>query len=307
MPHEEFLLTRESAFPDSFEADFYLSHATDVQSKDQALEHFEAIGRTAGFPGSPGTSKKMLLDRVRQLGADAILEIGPGSNPALVGDNVWYFDVKSRDELVQRYQNDPSVQNVPNEIHFVHPEGDLRSIDRQFGVVVSSHVIEHTADLVDHFEAVSSLLLDGGYYVLLAPDKRYCFDHFKEETILEEVIVQNMLDDGGRSRFYKCYLLERMRRAHNSAKQHWDGDHGTIAYEKSKWDEAIASASRAFENPVQRYGYHNWFFTDRSFEAIVAQLHKLGCINLAPLAVYNTVRDSFEFGAVLRKGGAVTG
>ena len=297
----EFPIDHDAHFPQSFDPDFYKSQTKDVSEEIDPLAHFENVGRRAGLPGSAGCSKRWIVEKIRRMQVNSILEIGPGCNPIISGEGVFYFDVKSREQLIERYRNTEQIENVPSEIHYVQPNGDLTPISMKFDVVISSHVIEHTTDLIDHFQSVYALLYDGGYYVLFVPDKRFCFDHFKDETQFEEVITQHYVGDSGWSRFLKCYLLEKNRRAHNVAQRHWGGDHGKIEVDKGILDDAIKSARSVFENPIDRFGYHNWFFSDISFEYIVTQLAKTGKIDLKPYAIYNTVRNTFEFCAVLKK------
>lgn len=42
-----------------------------------------------------------------------ILEIGPGAKPRLVGENVYYFDVKSEQELRRRYEGVAELKSIP--------------------------------------------------------------------------------------------------------------------------------------------------------------------------------------------------
>ena len=301
MSDDQFLKEPGGHFPPAFDEAFYKAQAKDLHGDMDPRYHFDTYGRAAGLPGSTGCSKRALVERIYSLKPSSALEIGPGCNPILSGDGVFYFDVKSREQLFNRYRNTEHADKVPSEIHFVHPDGDLSQIPQKFSLVISSHVIEHTADLIDHFAAVSGLLEEGGYYVLLVPDKRYCFDHFKNETQFEEVLSQHYVGDGGWARFLNCYLLENTRRAHNEAARHWDDDHGEFEVDKAKIERALETARSVYENPVERFGFHNWFFTDRSFDFIVSRLARTRLIDLEPIAVYNTVRKSFEFSAVLRK------
>ncbi len=72
---------------------------------------------------------------------------------------------------------------LPN-IHFVSPTGNLEIVNECFDVVLNSHCIEYQPNLITHLNHIESILNPGGYYFVLEPDKRYCFDHFIPESSL---------------------------------------------------------------------------------------------------------------------------
>ena len=55
---------------------------------------------------------------------------------------------------------------------------------------LSCHSIEHQLNFIQHLQDVSELLNDNGYYVIILPDKRYCFDHFIKESTIADIICQ---------------------------------------------------------------------------------------------------------------------
>ena len=61
-------------------------------------------------------------------------------------------------------------------IDYVSSDGNLNIIKDKFDYVLSSHCVEHQPDLILHFKNVEKLLKKQGYYFLIIPDKRYCFD-----------------------------------------------------------------------------------------------------------------------------------
>lgn len=150
------------------------------------FEHFDSKGYKAGIPGSAGCDQGYFIRLINHLQPQSILEIGPGSSPKLHGDGVYYFDVKSRTQLLNRYPDRQA--HIPKNIHFVEENGDLYIIDRKFDIVFSCHMIEHAPDLISHLQMVHNLLVPGGYYFLIVPDKRYCFDHFKPESTTADVL-----------------------------------------------------------------------------------------------------------------------
>lgn len=71
---------------------------------------------------------------------------------------------------------------------------------------------------------VEKLLNPGGYYFVLAPDKRYCLDHFIPESSLAQVIEMQIENKGFHS--MRTFLESRSLTTHNEFLRHWKGDHG---------------------------------------------------------------------------------
>jgi hypothetical protein len=101
---------------------------------------------------------------------------------------VKHFDVLDQASLVQRATElHRAAQNVPR-IDFVSAEGDLSVISEEFRLVLSSHAIEHTPDLIKHLVEVDRILSEDGVYALVVPDCRYCFDHFISSSTIAEIL-----------------------------------------------------------------------------------------------------------------------
>ena len=254
------------------------------------------------------------------------LEISPWDSPFLRGDNVKYFEVMNAEDLrkatvaVQR-----KLDTLPEKIDFVGAKGDLSVINEKFDIVFTSHVIEHCPDLVEHFRGVSRILNAGGLYILIIPDKRYCFDYYHSESTISEVIEA----------FAGKYKNPRLAtvinfaytRTHNDAKLHWLGFHGErYGYRKTPPTEGDARAEILGEyffddgreanfqdiaHLVEKYAEalnkgayisaHNWRFTPDSFGYIVNMLNKLNILDLRLFRLCHTLWGRQEFVAMLEK------
>ena len=241
-----------------------------------------------------------VLETVRD--TQAILEIGPFYNPMLRGHNVSYFDVLSREEMVARLEGTPGSDvlqaQIPH-IHYVSKTGDLSIVEGTFDHVISSHNIEHQCDLVRHLEQIHRLLRPGGLFLIICPDKRFCFDHFLSESNLAMVLVahhENRQRHSGQSGLEHRVLLGQ-----NDSMRHWHGDHGAPSIREDP------NARQRVEQVVQAYDngdspdVHAWQFTPDSFRAMMEDLYRLQYISLRCLKVYPTEYGSIEFVAVLKK------
>jgi SAM-dependent methyltransferase len=278
--------------------DFYRRTNADLRgfTNQQLADHFAQYGLVEGRAGSELATREGLLKLIPSSGL--VLEIAPWFKPAVRAPHVRYFDVFDINELRRRAKNSGGNPDDCPEIHYVSPLADLSVIPDTFAAVISSHVIEHQPDLVRHLTKVADLLEPGGYYFLMIPDKRYCFDHFFPASTIADVldahIRKRMLHDP------KSILEYRLLRTHNDPGRHWNSDHGMplMNENSSIIQDAIAEASRYDQEYIDT---HAWRFAPKTFRDVTATLLALGITSLEPLRVYNTVRDSNEFTAILQK------
>lgn len=255
-----------------------------------------------------------------------VLEISPWDSPFLRGDTVKYFEVMNAEDLrkatvgVKR-----KLDRLPEKIDFVGANGNLGVVNETFDIVFSSHVIEHTPDLVGHLQGVSRLLNKGGVYVLLVPDKRYCFDYYHSESTISEVLEAF----AGKRKIPRLadVINFAYTRTHNSAIHHWLGIHGE-QYGNRNWapvegdaraeilgeyffDDgrganlpALAHLTEKYSEALAKNAYissHNWRFTPDNFGYIVNMLNKLTLLDLPIFRLCHTIWGRQEFVAMLEK------
>ena len=253
------------------------------------------------------------------------LEISPWHRPFLGGANVKYFGTTNHEFLKKNaVELGLNPEKIPRKIDFISPTGDLGVVDEKFDIVFSSHVIEHCPDLIEHFRGVSKILNKGGLYVLIIPDKRYCFDYYHSESTLSEVI----------DAFANERKLPRLAdvinfaytRTHNDAIFHWLGEHGKrYGYRDTPlspdakaeimgeyfFDDGKGISREKFLSLVEKYSEaldkgeyistHNWRFTPDSFRYIVNLLNELNFIDLPLYRCCHTLWGRQEFIAMLEK------
>jgi SAM-dependent methyltransferase len=247
------------------------------------------------FPHEVG--RHALIEMIQAISSDqTFLEIGPFTNPILTGRNIKYFDVLSREELIERASVFGLDISRCVDIDFVSPFGDLSIVEESFDYCLSSHCIEHQPDLIAHFRHVARILRSGGRYILLVPDKRYCMDHFHPETTIADI-----LDAQGRTAHsLRTLIMNRTLEAHNDAVRHWAGDHGGPALNDNP--NLIAQALKEHQNAKGGYiDLHAWQFTPESFRRVVGMLRDLELIQLRIERLYPPLPNSNEFCAILTK------
>jgi SAM-dependent methyltransferase len=236
-----------------------------------------------------------------QMAGDAGMIFGP----IIIG---WISDVYSYKaafgyELRERA---PAVGMNPEEvpdITWVAQPSDLSCVDEHFGVVLSSHAIEHQPDLVHHLNQVDQILKRGGRYFVLVPDHRYCFDHFMTPSTITDVLAAHL--DKRVSHATESLLESRLLMTHNDPIEHWKGNHGDPAhnpeYPNSDRIDRLHIAMRNYleDNGVIK-NEHAWYFTPDTFQSIIQDLNNLGLIKLRIERMYPSMLNSGEFWTILR-------
>jgi SAM-dependent methyltransferase len=293
--HEMFAEQRMTKSNIAFDRDYYRQNSDLAAFSDDDLRrHFLDCGLDEGRPGAAQAAREVFLTDLPQDGP--VLEIGPFHAPSVTGKNVKYADVLTTEQLRERAISlGHSADQCPH-IDFHLPDFSISSIDQKFSAVVSSHCIEHQPDLVQHLIDVEGLLLPGGKYFLMIPDKRFCFDHFLSESSIADVVSahERKLKVHDISSIIEHWALT----THNDPCLHWAGDHGRQRIEDSIRPLEVAIADRR-ASPGTYIDVHAWQFTPGSFYQIIDLLNRLNLISFRPQAVYNTVHNRNEFCAVL--------
>ena len=127
-----------------------------------------------------------------------ILEIGVLDKPCINinSSNYKVIDVFTTQELKDLYKNDPyvNIENIKN-VDYINKNNDIynKIIDIYFDYIVSSHNIEHSPCLISFLINLSSVLKSDGKIFLMIPDHRYCFDKYRNEsTILDVLDISEM-------------------------------------------------------------------------------------------------------------------
>jgi hypothetical protein len=142
------------------------------------------------------------------------------------------------------------------------------------------------------------LLPDRGQYLLIIPDKRYCFDHFLPETSIADIMTaytrKHTVHEIGS-------IIEHWAlTTHNDTLRHWKGDHGQPHIATNL--EPLRRALREYEaNPTGYFDVHAWQFTPQAFCDLIRLLNELRLISLVPVELHNTAWGRNEFCAILEK------
>lgn len=302
--------------PAEFDAAHYAGRYKDLRrfSDTKLRDHYLSYGKREGRSASIILRRDDFLSIIER--GVSTLEIGPFLQPCLKRPehSVEYFDVLDRDGMIKRAQqildgseekHEYFVEGIRDarEICYVHPEGDLSSVEETFGNVFSSHCIEHQVDIIKHLNDVYDILEPGGRYYVIAPDKRYCFDYFHPESRFVDAVAAHL----EKRKFHTpTKVLEHlMNCTHNDPTRHWAGDHGERRLDSGLYEQSPDHYRHALDLALsatwQYVDVHNWIFTPDSFREVIDKLFEKGFVKMPLVRVYPTVFNSMEFYAVFEK------
>ena len=289
------------SYPKSFDSEIYKTRNPDLNNFDSKslFKHYNYHGMEEGRICSLVESSEKFYKLIKVKNERA-LEIGPLFNPKLDFNlpNVKSLDHLSLDDLRKKYADDPNVDidRIVKTDYIWGGEPYSELIAYKFKYIVACHVIEHSPDLISFLNNLSEILSRNGYIFLSIPDKRYCFDHFRPETTLDEVLFahENKHVKPTISNIKEHYSTL----THNFPVRHWAGDHGeTSEYSKSKLyiENKIKQSHNSYVDT------HVWKFKPANFEEIMSYLYRKSLINLRVIRLYPTLHNTFEFFCILKK------
>lgn len=262
--------------------------------------HGQAEGRVPNSISSRADFQSVVWKHVTS--RDSSLEISPFTAPVLGHERGLVCDVVSYDELLVRAETlGFKAESVAKPDFLLDPTVGIRAANRTFRMVVSSHVLEHTPDLIFHLLDIESILIPGGRYFLFIPDKRYCFDRFLPETTIADVVEAHT--SLRTQHTLKSVVEHRALTTHNEPVRHWLGDHEDEGFQSSIPGRVVDAVAEFHAARGAYIDVHSWRFTPESFRRVFCQIQELYGLALEVERVYSTRHGHNEFWAVLRRLG----
>lgn len=239
------------------------------------------------------------------------LEVGPYNRPTLLKNqypNVKYMDLFTSEEIrenINKYATETVTTEIPEKIDIIVDPNVRPSFQTnlKFDFIYSAHNIEHYPDIINHLNEMGTLAaaMHTKFFVTV-PDKRYCYDHFQNESDFTEMIDAYLEKRINHS--FSSYFRHIVYSAHNNIWEHWHGVHGpnprktpinlNYATElRHKLDTARDERQRKFAD------IHAWYFTSESFEYNINLTNTLGLHPWKVEAISQPERFSPEFHAIL--------
>ena len=231
------------------------------------------------------------------------LEIGPFDRPFFSKDqtNVSFVDYRSTAE-VKAFADIASghSSDFVVEVDYVVPTlGDWSLVPPdQFDWILSSHVLEHSGNLVKLLNILASKLRRDGLLISILPDKRCTFDVYRPITTLG-TIMQDFLTDADRPRIQSVFdaIFYETPLSISFAMSESLHQRDTLV-NNSNFDFALHEAERSMS---RYYDAHNYVFTSISYQKIAEQLCKARAIPFLPVVHRPTQEGEMSFVSILKK------
>lgn len=237
-----------------------------------------------------------------------ILELGPLNNARAPKSGGWLttiVDHASREQLVEKYRDDPYVETSRiEEVDVVWSNSPLeaavpRELHGTFDACIASHVFEHVPDPIGLLRSLERVLRPSAVVSLVIPDKRFCFDFFKPLSTTGELLdahARHAVRHSSKALFdHVAYAI----RAH--------GEHafGHVPVREIEFWHSLEDAKTAFDTyrnmaDAPYVDVHGWQFTPSSFALAVLELSALEVIDFT---IDGTLPgEGCEFYVTLRRG-----
>ena len=241
------------------------------------------------------------------------LEIGALNNPFFepkLYPNLKFIDVFSTEQLKQNYKEHPDVDSntIVNVDYVWKGQKYIELIpDVKFEQVFSSHNIEHQPNLIEYLNNISSVLKSDGLVYIVIPDKRYCFDHYIEESNIIDILSADIRQD--KKPQISTIFKGAFQTTHNEPNRHWNNDFDINKLDNLDNIDIINILIEKYNYLKNIYDYnkynyidtHVWQFTPRSFIKIINTLNLMKIIDLNIIYCSDTKYGEFEFYAILQK------
>jgi hypothetical protein len=238
-------------------------------------------------------------DTIRTLAVakSPILEIGPSYNPILsksAGHDVRIVDHASRDDLITKYKAYGVDTRKIEEVDYVTTDiSTLTGYGERYKLIVASHVIEHSTDLIKFLNDCNDLLADDGELILIIPDKRYCFDTFRPLSTAGMAIDAHLENRTlHRGAVFDHYANFSTR---DGAMAWGEHDKGPPTLVHSS-DQSVGAYNRSLMT-LEYEDAHEWTFTPSSFGMAIQDLRECGLIKLSIKTIKPTI--GYEFFSIL--------
>lgn len=230
-----------------------------------------------------------------------ILEIGPYMSPLLSKVDFDTFDVLTHEQLVKRANEEGGPSYLIPEVTWVGPKASAEYIQKSYDLILSSHVVEHQTDLIQHFKDIENLLNSGGIYAALIPDHRFCYDYFNTPSKISDVLAAYWAKPSNHT--FNNFLEDRLTTGHNNTIDYWKDKPGIPKWKSMEWPEVekLVDTYSMFSQSGTYLDVHAWKFTDQTFVDLLATLMRWRLVQLEISEIFPTRYPNNEFWVVLSK------
>ena len=239
---------------------------------------------------------------------DRILEFGPLIRPLVSKKDypgIKFADVRSTEDIRKLYTSNDYLQatgltvdiNSVAEIDYVVSDSYSKIFknEKKFDVVYLSHVIEHMPDIISFFNDVKSILKKESKLILIYPDARYCFDHFRNGSTF--VDAYDVYRDRSRSSNRVLDFVYNVV-GENNPLFFWSSNKQGDILPKNDFKKSLKAYEKALCNELPD-DTHFWPFSDYQFVKFLYDMDRAGLLDFSIKNFYPTQENQQEFMIVL--------
>lgn len=240
---------------------------------------------------------------------DRILEFGPLTDPLVrkkEHPNIVYADIRSTQDIKKLYTSNEYLKSTGIKVDI----GSIVDIDyvitknysetfkkeKKFDVVYLSHVIEHMPDIINFFGDVKNILTENGKIIIIYPDARYCFDHFRNGTSFIDA-YDVYTDSKNSSKRVLDFVYNVVRENHPFF--FWGNAKQNSVLPKNDFKKALLDYEKAQNNELPD-DTHFWPFSDYQFIKFLYDMDRAELLQFDIEAFYPTQENTQEFMIVLK-------
>ena len=252
--------------------------------------------------------RKYIREKIKK--NDQIIEFGPLNRPLFTKEefkNIYYADIRSTEEIKNLYSGNDYLNktgisidiNTIVDVDYKITKSYKETFkDKKFNVAYLSHVIEHMPSIIDFFKDIFEVLDENGLLVIIYPDKRYCFDHFRNEVSFRDAYATYKygLKENARIAFDFAYNVI----AENDAPKFWHDKNVIDEISKAPLDEGIKYYNDIL-NGKSIDDVHLWPFSDYGFLKFIYEMQRAKLLNFTIEEFYPTQDNTQEFLIILKK------
>lgn len=239
---------------------------------------------------------------------DRILEFGPLIRPIATRKefpNIFFADVRTTSEISKLYESNDYLDSTGLsvdidqvvEIDYVISRTYKETFKNQkkFDVIYLSHVVEHIPSIIDFFQDISNILTKNGKLILIYPDARYCFDHFRNGTTFVDA-YDVYLDKKNLSKrvldFYYNVVNE------NDPTFFWNSKNQNNILPSTNFQKSLDVYQKSTKGLLPD-DTHFWPFSDFQFIKFLYDLDRAGLFEFEIVDFHQTQINTQEFMIVL--------
>lgn len=240
---------------------------------------------------------------------DRILEIGPLNRPIAKKNefpNVAYADIRSTEDIKRLYTSNDYLEstgitidiNEIVDIDYVIKSSykDTFKNAEKFDAVIVSHVIEHIPDLIGFFRDVARVLKKDGSLIIIYPDARYCFDHFRNGTsFIDAYEVFKKIKTGNASAVFD-FTFNVIHE--NNSEFFWTSSDLLDKLPKNDFEKSMNAYDRVLKGNLPD-DVHFWPFSDYQFIKFLYDMNRAGLLEFNIEEFHETQIGMQEYMVVL--------